>query len=353
MENQDYDKVYKEHFEVQDQQEIEKMVEEAIQNAQNEKTAEGEDELTESEKETVAKKTRFEIMTKGFWAPEAAEEHRKLVAAEEQARVQSSEADQRAQSAMSSQKESQIDKKSQENESPPYTPLVPEMWKEKCQQVGNLHLFKYRKILQSLFYLLRVEDRESICQRFTNRLNWKKVKPYLQKGDSESIYAKLAEYWPFGPKEDEFREYQKLKFIKDNIEGITEEEVDEFAVSLGKLFKWLAMAIDLRIDDVKTRRKFKQKERENREDVKLREEERMERRQNELNEAKEAFEKQLEDEKGDKEDSDHPEDLDQKFNEQEFIDKFDEENPPFEIPPEVEEDVDNDYNFEEEEEQQE
>jgi len=163
MENQDYDKVYKEHFEVQDQQEIEKMVEEAIQNAQNEKTAEGEDELTESEKETVAKKTRFEIMTKGFWAPEAAEEHRKLVAAEEQARVQSSEADQRAQSAMSSQKESQIDKKSQENESPPYTPLVPEMWKEKCQQVGNLHLFKYRKILQSLFYLLRVEDRESIC----------------------------------------------------------------------------------------------------------------------------------------------------------------------------------------------
>ena len=76
IECHDYDRMYKDHFEVKDNAEIDKIVDEAIQNAQNEKTAEGEDELTEQEKQMVGQRTRFEILTKGFWAPDAAAEYR-------------------------------------------------------------------------------------------------------------------------------------------------------------------------------------------------------------------------------------------------------------------------------------
>ena len=81
------------------------------------------------------------------------------------------------------------------------------MWKEKCQAIGNLHVMKYRRILQSLFYLLKMHEREEICIKFTNRLSWKIVKKDFASGDKTSVYARLAEYWPYGPKEDEYKEY--------------------------------------------------------------------------------------------------------------------------------------------------
>jgi len=49
----------------------------------------------------------------------------------------------------------------------------------------------------------------------------------------------MGTYNPFGPKEDEFTEYEKLRFIKDNLEGMNEEQIDEFSVALGKLYRWI------------------------------------------------------------------------------------------------------------------
>lgn len=57
----------------------------------------------------------------------------------------------------------------------------------------------------------------------------------------------MDNYWPFGPKADEYKEYQKIKFLQHNLEGITEDEVDEYSVTLGKIHKWLLLAIQLRI----------------------------------------------------------------------------------------------------------
>ena len=38
------------------------------------------------------------------------------------------------------------------------------------------------------------------------------------KHDKEnSIYQKMNDYWPIGHKEQEFKEYQKLCFIRNNI----------------------------------------------------------------------------------------------------------------------------------------
>ena len=113
--------------------------------------------------------------------------------------------------------------------------------------------------------------------RDTNMLSWKKASKYMNSSDSDSIYYKMNEYWPIGPKDGEFKEYQKLKFIKENIDDINEEDVDEYSIALGKIFRWLQMALEIRIDDVTQRKKTNAREKEYRADAMEREAERRER----------------------------------------------------------------------------
>lgn len=49
----------------------------------------------------------------------------------------------------------------------------------------------------------------------------------------------MTQYNPFGPKEDEYREYQKLAFLRQNIDDINDEAVDEYSVTVGKIYRWL------------------------------------------------------------------------------------------------------------------
>ena len=70
MKHQEYDKMYKEYFDVQDTDEMDKIVAESIEEAQTKQTAEGNDPLTEEEKETCAKKAQFLQLTRSFWAPQ-------------------------------------------------------------------------------------------------------------------------------------------------------------------------------------------------------------------------------------------------------------------------------------------
>ena len=72
----EYDRLYKEHFEAQDAAELDKQIEEAIIRANNAKAAEGEDELTDAEKDTLTKEQRFRAITQGFYAPDQAAEYR-------------------------------------------------------------------------------------------------------------------------------------------------------------------------------------------------------------------------------------------------------------------------------------
>lgn len=67
----------------------------------------------------------------------------------------------------------------------------------------------------------------------------------------------MSEYWPFGPKEETYKEYQKLKFIQDNLDGIADDVVDEYSAALGKLLRWVRLAIDVRVEDMKVRRAHK------------------------------------------------------------------------------------------------
>ena len=105
------------------------------------------------------------------------------------------------------------------------------------------------RVLQTVFYLLRY-SREEICERDTNKLEWKKAKKLID----EDFFKRIGEYNPFGPKTEEYKAYQKLKFLKRNIAAYEPEHVDEYSIALGKLFRWVLQAIELREEDVMIRR---------------------------------------------------------------------------------------------------
>ena len=60
----------------------------------------------------------------------------------------------------------------------------------------------------------------------------------------------LAAYNPYGPKQDEYLPYQRLRFLEKNLELYSQSEnndiVDEYSVALGKLYKWVMLAIEVR-----------------------------------------------------------------------------------------------------------
>lgn len=292
------------------------------------------------------KKTKYYCLVRQFWAPEKRAEHNARM--EKAGSLPGSAQDNRAASAISSVKES-IGDKSRGEEIPKYSPLVPEMWKERMLEFSNLHVVKFQRIFQSAMYLLKFKCREDICERGTNLLIWKKIKPYFQIENDDSFYRAISMYQPFGQKTDEYKEYEKLLFCRDNLDGLDEEIIDEYSVTLGKLYRWLVFTIDLRVGDVRERRYKTIKDREARADAIEREEERKQRRAEALDEAKEAFNQQVE---ADREarDEDAKDEEDAKFNEEDFNQRYDEENIPIEIPPEVTDDEDNDMNVEDEEE---
>ena len=189
-----------------------------------------------------------------------------------------------------SQKESGQGKRSKADHSeepsdiiPPYTPLVPEQWQEKCIEMGHCKIIKFRKIFQTLFYLCQYQTRESICQKDTNRLEWKKCRQHFKVDHDnvmeDNIYKKMKEYNPFGAKDGEFKEYQRLTFLKHNIDEIDEEKVEEYSVTLVRIYKWIKLAIELRIEDILFRREKKTRERKSREDTILKEQKRNEKRE--------------------------------------------------------------------------
>lgn len=156
----------------------------------------------------------------------------------------------------------------------------------------------------------------------------------------------MSEYWPFGAKEENYKEYEKLRFIQKNLEGISEEAVDEYSVALGKILRWIKLAIFVRTEDLKIRRAQKKQLRAERQEALDKEKERMDKRNAEFQVAKAAWDEKESENKAKKEEDAEAspyEALD--FDDEEFYAKFDEENVPIEIPEVVEDDIDNDFNI--------
>jgi len=71
---------------------------------------------------------------------------------------------------------------------------------------------------------------------------------------NEKLFFKISSYNPVGPRDDEYKVYQKMAFLRKNLEGISEEQVEEYSLVLCKILKWVNMAVDLRCEDVVNRR---------------------------------------------------------------------------------------------------
>ena len=82
-------------------------------------------------------------------------------------------------------------------------------------------------------------------------------------------------------------------YLQDNLAAYTQEDVDAYSTALGRLFKWLTFALELRIEDVRMRRMKKKKERDYREECEERENDRVEKRQQDMEKAREEFEAAL------------------------------------------------------------
>lgn len=132
---------------------------------------------------------------------------------------------------------------------------------------AKYHVVKLPRIFQTVFYLLGY-TREEICERDTNKLEWKKAKHILLggSGDGAEFFRRLADYNPFQAKDGEFKAYQRIKFLKRNIKRFEQalELVDEYSIPLAKLFRWLLLTLELRASDVVARREQKDRLKEER-----------------------------------------------------------------------------------------
>lgn len=336
LERAEYHHTYKELHEALDASELEKQVEEAILSAQSE---EGGEPLSEQERTLISLKEKFRALTQTFYSPEAS-----LTS-----KVKADKKDPFSGGGFDGTGMPGEDK----SNSGQYVPLAPEQWQEKILDFRHLYVMKYPRVLQCLFYLLRYKERDELCERGTNRLQWKKAKEFLV----PDLFEKLGEHWPPGPKEETYREYQKLQFIQHSLEAYSEEAVEDYSVALGKLLRWIQLAIELRVEDVKQRRAEKRQLRSEREDAIAKENERMARRNEAFKEAKAIFDErvtaELQARKEAGEEEEEEEDERPEFDAEDWYANYDDENPPVDIPDAVEDDIDNDFNIKIEESQQE
>ena len=72
----------------------------------------------------------------------------------------------------------------------------------------------------------------------------------------------MVDYKVYGEKTDEFKAYQTINFVERIIAPFTQEEVDAYHVDMGKIYKWLKMAIDTRKQDIVRRKAIHKHNRE-------------------------------------------------------------------------------------------
>ena len=168
-------------------------------------------------------------------------------------------------------------------------------------------------------------------------------------------YLKNANnYTHIGPKDKEYKKYQMLGFIENNLKELSYEEIEKYSFVQAKLFKWVTSIIEMRKENIIMRRDMKEKEREERDQAIEDHKEWKKKRDEAMKEAKTDFEaKQAEEAariesarkaqaEGEGEQDNEPQEA-PTFNEEEWFRIYDTENPEVVIPPEIIDDVDNDF----------
>lgn len=163
--------------------------------------------------------------------------------------------------------------------------------------------------------------KEQINVPGTNILDWKKAKNYINELD---FFRKLALYQIKGPKEFKSKEYAKPQRILRRLEGINLEEVDDYNVGLGILYRFVKQVLEARILDVEVRKAEKVAQRAKRDQLIQDAENLKAAREQALEQAQASV----------------PEE--EEFNLEQWEAEWEENNPEIEIPEEVVDDIDED-----------
>ena len=138
--------------------------------------------MDEFQKAQAVKKAKWDLLTKMFYDPEGAVAHHKSV---ERERARSGAGGDRSGNPNTSVVNDAAEEK--------YNPLTPEYWKQPFLDMKELNIMKMPRVLQALFYLWRF-DREDICERDTNKLDFKKAKALI----NDDLFERMAKYNPIG-----------------------------------------------------------------------------------------------------------------------------------------------------------
>lgn len=161
----------------------------------------------------------------------------------------------------------------------------------------------------------------------------------------------MGTFNPLGKRDGQFKDYQKISFLKKNIADLEEEKVEEFSLVMGKILKWIRLAIEIRCEDVVNRRDTVEFIKQDREQAIKADAERSLKFERELQEKKAAFDENVKAEMAKNQDADDDENGDQKansmpmFDEREFKVEFELANPEIQIVAEVLDEIDNDYDL--------
>ena len=211
----EHDTDYKKTKEPLDNAELEKKVEESIV------PKEGDDPMEEDLKVQTQKRTRHKLMTRAFFFDDKAPKPKGF----------------RETTSVSIEGGAS------------YMPLSGNQWRDAILTFGKFHVIKMPKVFQALFYMLGYK-REDICERDTNKIEWKKARQILlgPSLDGSDFFKRIGDYNPFGPKEDSYTLYQKLRFLRKSLRKHEQEaeKIEEYSIPLSKLFKWMLYSIELR-----------------------------------------------------------------------------------------------------------
>lgn len=204
--------------------------------------------------------------------------------------------------------------------------------KEWFFNLSKYRICKFPYLWQGLMFLLGFK-KEEVDLPGTNVLNWKQVKPLIF---TEEFYNKMLEYDHKGPKGPVPPE-AVVTYLKQRLDRWKDEEVDNFNLGLGRVAKWFSLTVNCRINNVLIRREQKKKQRAERvqkqRDFQEREQLRTQLREKALADHQAEQEKNLEDD---------PDYEKVEFDMDDWERQFLEDNEEVVIPPEVQDEIDDD-----------
>ena len=225
---------------------------------------------------------------------------------------------------------------------------------------------QYEKAFQNIFYFAETEPK-LINEPETNKLYWKFAKAHWV-----GIFETLKSYTPLGAKPKKIAPIFKGNFILENLTPFLAEDkiegLQEYSFVLYRLIKFIVDTLNTRKSDILWRHANQRALIKTRNEI-IKNNKKIEaERQKALNEAKRQFNgepEKVETGKNEGEEEEEEEEVEEKakknseakldaegnpitFNEEEFLQLFDQEHPKTPVPDEVKLDEDNDFDLEEE-----